>query len=169
MHRPVQFRSQQSTSLNDSTTAVCVQNTAARLVLGLNHRAHTTPALRIGNYTAYLFAIKLPSSSLSSSRMRGPQMESLVSLGWCIRRGTCGEGDGDVDYFPPIKLPSKTATLMHSILHHRSPSYLSDLVRFATADPSRSRLWLSTARAATILRTSTKLGDWASFVAAWNT
>ena len=28
-------------------------------------------------------------------------MESLVSLGWCIRRGTRGEGDGDADYLPP--------------------------------------------------------------------
>ena len=24
-----------------------------------------------------------------------------VSLGWCIRRGTRGEGDGDADYLPP--------------------------------------------------------------------
>jgi len=33
--------------------------------------------------------------------MRGPQVESLVSLSWCIRQGTCGEGDGDADY-PPL-------------------------------------------------------------------
>ena len=31
----------------------------------------------------------------------GPQVESLVSLGWCIRRGTRGQGDGDADYLPP--------------------------------------------------------------------
>ena len=29
-------------------------------------------------------------------------MESLVSLGWCIRRGSHGEGDGDADYLPPL-------------------------------------------------------------------
>jgi len=28
-------------------------------------------------------------------------VESLVSLGWCIRQGTRGEGDGDTDYLPP--------------------------------------------------------------------
>ena len=28
-------------------------------------------------------------------------MESLVSLSWCIRQGTRGEGDGDADYLPP--------------------------------------------------------------------
>jgi len=26
----------------------------------------------------------------------------LVSLSWCIRQGTRGEGDGDADYLPPI-------------------------------------------------------------------
>jgi len=30
----------------------------------------------------------------------GPQLESLVSLSWCIRQGTHGEGDGDADYLP---------------------------------------------------------------------
>jgi len=30
--------------------------------------------------------------------MRSPQVESLVFLGWCIRRGTRGEGDGDAEY-----------------------------------------------------------------------
>jgi len=25
----------------------------------------------------------------------------LVSLSWCIRQGTRGEGDGDADYLPP--------------------------------------------------------------------
>ena len=25
----------------------------------------------------------------------------MVSLGWCIRRGTSGEGDGAADYLPP--------------------------------------------------------------------
>jgi len=29
-------------------------------------------------------------------------VESLVSLGWCICRGTRGEGDGDADYLPPL-------------------------------------------------------------------
>ena len=33
----------------------------------------------------------------------GPQVESLVSLIWCIRQGTRGEGDGDADYLPPPK------------------------------------------------------------------
>jgi len=28
-------------------------------------------------------------------------VESLVSLSWCIRQGTRGEGDGDADYLPP--------------------------------------------------------------------
>jgi len=28
-------------------------------------------------------------------------VESLVSLSWCIRQGTHGEGDGDADYLPP--------------------------------------------------------------------
>ena len=28
-------------------------------------------------------------------------MESLVSLGWCIRRGTRRKSDGDADYLPP--------------------------------------------------------------------
>jgi len=37
----------------------------------------------------------------TSSHIRGPQVESLVSLSWCIRRGTRGEGDGDADYLPP--------------------------------------------------------------------
>ena len=31
-------------------------------------------------------------------------MESLVSLSWCIRQGTRGEGDGDADYLPPCRL-----------------------------------------------------------------
>jgi len=66
----------------------------------------------------------------------------------------------------------KIATLMHFVLHHRSPSYLSDLVQLPpTADPIRSRLRSSTARAATIIRTITKLGDRALFVAGpstWN-
>ena len=26
----------------------------------------------------------------------------MVFLGWCIRRGTRGESDGDADYLPPI-------------------------------------------------------------------
>jgi len=34
--------------------------------------------------------------------MRGPQVESLVSLSWCTRQGTRGEGDGDADYLPPV-------------------------------------------------------------------
>ena len=38
----------------------------------------------------------------SSSRMRGPQVESLVYLSWCIRQGTRGEGDWDADYLPPL-------------------------------------------------------------------
>jgi len=28
-------------------------------------------------------------------------VESSVSLSWCIRQGTRGEGDGDADYLPP--------------------------------------------------------------------
>ena len=37
-----------------------------------------------------------------SSRMRGPQVESWVSLGWCIRRGTRGGGaTGTQITFPP--------------------------------------------------------------------
>jgi len=28
-------------------------------------------------------------------------VESLVSLSWCIRQGTRGEGDGYADYLPP--------------------------------------------------------------------
>jgi len=28
-------------------------------------------------------------------------VESLVSLSWCIRQGTRGEGDEDADYLPP--------------------------------------------------------------------
>jgi len=31
-------------------------------------------------------------------------VESLVSLSWCIRQGTRGEGDGDADYLPPSDL-----------------------------------------------------------------
>jgi len=31
-------------------------------------------------------------------------VESLVSLSWCIRQGTRGEGDGDADYLPPLIL-----------------------------------------------------------------
>jgi len=41
----------------------------------------------------------------------GLQVESLVSLGWCIRRGTRGEGDGDTDYLPP---PRSNAVLNNS-------------------------------------------------------
>ena len=29
-------------------------------------------------------------------------MESSVSLSWCIRQGTRGEGDEDADYLPPL-------------------------------------------------------------------
>jgi len=29
------------------------------------------------------------------------EVESLVSLSWCIRQGTRREGDGDTDYLPP--------------------------------------------------------------------
>ena len=47
-------------------------------------------------------------STGSSFRMRGPQVESLVSLGWCIRRGTWEEGDGDADYLPVISFCAET-------------------------------------------------------------
>ena len=50
-------------------------------------------------------------STGSSFRMRGPQVESLVSLGWCIRRGTWEEGDGDADYLPAISLCAETIPL----------------------------------------------------------
>ena len=36
---------------------------------------------------------------------------SLVSLGWCIRRGTRGEGDGDADYLPTVPQSSATRLL----------------------------------------------------------
>jgi len=29
-------------------------------------------------------------------------VKSLVSLSWCIRSDTLGEGDGDADYLPPM-------------------------------------------------------------------
>ena len=42
-------------------------------------------------------------------------MESLVSLSWCIRQGTRGEGDGDADYLPPlIKAVNKKAIVQIS-------------------------------------------------------
>jgi len=40
----------------------------------------------------------------------------------------------------------------HSILHHRCPSYLSDLVQFVTADSSRSQLRSSTIRTVCLRR-----------------
>jgi len=45
-------------------------------------------------------------------------VESLVSLGWCIRRGTRGEGDGDADYLPPkfSEPVAATSTELNSFL-----------------------------------------------------
>jgi len=40
----------------------------------------------------------------SSSRMRGPQVESLVSLSWCIRQGTRGRVTGTQITFPPNRV-----------------------------------------------------------------
>jgi len=49
--------------------------------------------------------------------MRGPQVESLVSLSWCIRQGTRGEGDGDADYLPPRRLPyCEDETRVHALI-----------------------------------------------------
>ena len=38
-------------------------------------------------------------------------MESSVSLSWCIRQGTRGEGDGDADYLPPKLLVERQDTM----------------------------------------------------------
>ncbi len=114
------------TNLPTSTIAPLqrVQNTAARLVLGLDRRAHITPA--------------------------------LMKLHW-----------------PPVRqrITFKIAILVHSILHQDCPTYLCDLVHFLNTDSNKSRLRSATTRAATTVRTRSKLGDRAFFVAApsaWN-
>jgi len=40
----------------------------------------------------------------------GPQVESLVSLGWCIRR----EGNEDADYLPPYNVALNIANTLQS-------------------------------------------------------
>ena len=39
-------------------------------------------------------------------------MESSVSLSWCIRQGTRGEGDGDADYLPPMLTANNATTAL---------------------------------------------------------
>jgi len=52
----------------------------------------------------------------------------------------------------------KIATIMHQTFHHRCPSYLSDLVVFASADSSVRQLRSSTTRAAAVKRSRTQFG-----------
>jgi len=46
----------------------------------------------------------------------GLLVESLVFLGWCMRRGTRWEGDGDADYLPLLLLLSTEQKIMTAYL-----------------------------------------------------
>ena len=58
----------------------------------------------------------------------------------------------------PIKfrIIFKVATIMHNILHNRSPPYLKDLVTFSISGPKCRQLWSTTTRSAVVLRTRTQ-------------
>ena len=60
----------------------------------------------------------------------------------------------------PIKfrIIFKVATVMHNILHNRSPPYLKDLVTFSVSGPQRGQLRSTTTRSAVVLRTRTQFG-----------
>ena len=63
-------------------------------------------------------------------------MESSVSLSWCIRQGTRGEGDGDADYLPPTLRPVKYTlellNLTHTLINHIVTIGLLNVVTLVT-------------------------------------
>ena len=67
----------------------------------------------------------------------------------------------------PVKyhVTFKIATIMHQTFHRRCPSYLSDLIVFASADSNVRQLRSSTTRAAAIKRSRTQFGRRAFSVA----
>jgi len=60
----------------------------------------------------------------------------------------------------PVKycVTFKIATIMHQSFHRRCPSYLSDLIVFASADSNVRQLRSSTTRAAAVKRSRTQFG-----------
>ena len=60
----------------------------------------------------------------------------------------------------PIKfrIIFKVATIMHNILHNRSPPYLKDFVTFSVSGPQHRQLGSTTTRSAVVLRTRTQFG-----------
>ena len=106
-------------------------------VIRLLHCLHSVCALIAPGSRSSLLLVFVPlrNYTLTHSRIRGPQVESLVSFGRCIRRGTRREGDGGADYLPPpVLITMMTTAAVPSSMRRR----LNSLANFSK--PSRSML-----------------------------
>ena len=115
-------------------------------------------------YTTARHVCILPASTLAPLQ-RAQNAAARLALG-LDRRSHITTALQKLHWLPvKYRVTFKIATIMHQTFHRRCPSYLSDLVVFASADSNVRQLRFSTTRVAAVKRSRTQFGRRAFSVA----